>query len=165
MTKGMDQRDSAVASACATPRAASAGIEAQILRANRALVVRYFEEVWNLGRLEVLDELLAPDYVNHSSTTPNPRPGPADLKPIVAEMRRGIPDLHYEILDLVVAADKVAAYLRMTGTHTGTLFGMKPSGAKVDVKQMQFEWIRDGRIVQHWRLTDDLTLLKQMGQI
>ncbi len=149
----------------ATPTAAAAEDEAALLRKNRALLVRYFEEVWNQGKLDVLDELLAHDYVNHSSSTPDPRPGPADLKPIVTEMRRGIPDLQYEILDMVVAVDKIAAYVRMTGTHSGTLFGMKPSGGKIDVKQMQFEWIREGRIVQHWRLTDDLSLLKQMGQI
>jgi predicted ester cyclase len=53
----------------------------------------------------------------------------------------------------------------MTGTHSATLFGMQPNGGKIDVKQMQFEWINDGRIVQHWRLADDLSPLKQMGQI
>ncbi|WP_161974587.1 ester cyclase [Piscinibacter terrae] len=136
-----------------------------ILQRNRELVTRYFEEVWNQGQLDLLDELMAPDYINHSSSTPNPRPGPADLKPIVAEMRRGIPDLHYDILDMVVAADKVAVHLRMTGTHTGTLFKMQPQGRRIDVRQMQIEWIRGGRIAQHWRLTDDLALLRQIGQL
>jgi len=139
--------------------------DAAILRRNQELVTRYFEEVWNQGRLDVLDELIADDYINHSASTPNPRPGPADLKPIVAQMRRGIPDLRYEILDMVVAADKVAVHLRVPGTHTGTLFNMAPKGGRIDVRQMQFEWIRNGRIVQHWRLTDDLSLLRQMGQM
>jgi steroid delta-isomerase-like uncharacterized protein len=139
--------------------------DATILQRNRELVTRYFEEVWNQGRLDVLDELLADDYLNHSSSMPDPRPGPADLKPIVAEMRRGIPDLHYEILDMAVALDKVAVHLRVTGTHTGTLFNMAPKGGRIDVRQMQFEWIRGGRIVQHWRLTDDLSLLRQIGQL
>jgi len=139
--------------------------DAAILQRNRELVTRYFEEVWNQGRLDVLDELMAADYINHSPSTPNPRPGPADLKPIVAEMRRGIPDLRYEILDMVVAADKVAVHLRVTGTHTGMLFKMAPQGGRIDVRQMQFEWIRNGRIVQHWRLTDDLSLLRQIGQL
>lgn len=153
------------ANAAAAPGTIPAGDATEVLRANRELVVRYFEEVWNQGRLEVLDELIADDYVNHSSSIPDPRPGPEDLKPIVAAMRRGIPDLHYEILDMVVAPDKVAVHVRMTGTHRGPLFGMPPSGGPIDVRQMQFEWIRRGRIIQHWRLTDELSLLRQTGQI
>jgi steroid delta-isomerase-like uncharacterized protein len=135
------------------------------LDANRRLIQRYFNEVWNEGCLDVLDELLTPDYINHSPGIPNPRPGPADLKPIVAAMRAGIPDLHYTILDLVIAEDKVTAYVRMTGTHRGDLFGMPATGRSIDVRQMQIEWIRDGRICEHWRITDDLTLLRQLGQL
>jgi steroid delta-isomerase-like uncharacterized protein len=131
------------------------------LDVNRRLIQRYFNEVWNEGRLDVLDELLTPDYINHSPGIPNPRPGPADLKPIVTAMRAGIPDLHYTILDLVVAEDKVAAYVRMTGTHRGVFFGMPPTGQSIDVRQMQIEWIRDGRICQHWRITDDITVLRR----
>jgi len=160
-----DRQATLVATASAPPMSSSAAGDTALLLQNRALVLRYFEEVWNQGNLDVLDELIASDYVNHSSSIPNPRPGPADLKPIVAEMRRGIPDLKYEILDMVVAPDKVAVHVRMTGTHRAALFGMQPSGCRIDVRQMQFEWIKDGRIVQHWRLTDDLALLKQMQQM
>jgi predicted ester cyclase len=134
------------------------------LSANRRLVTRYFEEAWNEGRVDVLDELIAPDYLNHSSSIPNPRPGPVDLKTIVRAMRDGLPDLHYRILDLVVAPDKVAAFVRVTGTHRGALFGMAPTGKKIDVSQMQIEWIRGGQIWQHWRVTDELAMLRQMGQ-
>lgn len=133
---------------------------------NERLIRCYFEEVWNQGRLDVLDELLAPDYLNHSASVPNPRPGPADLKPIVAQMRAAIADLHYEILDLVVTPTKAAVYLRVTGRHVAPLWGMAPKGSgAIDVRQMQIEWIRDGRIVQHWRLTDELALLRQLGQL
>jgi predicted SnoaL-like aldol condensation-catalyzing enzyme len=129
------------------------------------VISRYFDEVWNQGRLEVLDEIMAPDYLNHSPSTPNPRPGPQDLKPIVRAMRDGIPDLHYQILDMVVAPDKVAVHVRVTGTHRGTLFGIAPTGRRIDVRQMQFEWIRRGRIWQHWRVTDELTLMRQLGVV
>ena len=66
------------------------------------VIVRYFDEVWNHGHVDVLDELLTSDYVNHSPSIPNPRPGPADLKPIVQAMRTAVPDLRYEILDMIV---------------------------------------------------------------
>ena len=131
----------------------------------RRLMVRYFDEVWNRGEVDALDQLLAPDYRNHSSSIPNPRPGPEDLKPIVRAMRSGIPDLHYEILDLVASPRKAAIYTRMTGTHAGELFGMTPSGKRIDVRQMQIEWVRDGRIWQHWRVTDELGMLRQVGVV
>jgi steroid delta-isomerase-like uncharacterized protein len=131
----------------------------------RQLVTRYFEEVWNQGQLDVLDQIMAPDYVNHSPSTPNPRPGPEDLKPIVRGMREGIPDLQYEILDTVIAPEKAAVYLRVTGTHTGTLFGIPPTGRRIDVRQMQIEWFKDGRIWQHWRITDELALMRQLGVV
>ena len=128
----------------------------------RNLVSRYFDAVWNRGELDVLDEIMAPDYLNHSPGLPNPAPGPAGLKPIVRAMRQGIPDLHYEILDMVIAPDKAAIYLRVTGTHRGDLFGIRANGRKIDVRQMQIEWISAGRITQHWRITDELTLLRQL---
>jgi steroid delta-isomerase-like uncharacterized protein len=131
----------------------------------RRLITRYFEEVWNQGHLDTLDELLTPDYLNHSPSTPYPPRGPAGLKPIVAAMRDAVPDLHYDILDMVVAADKAAVFVRVTGTQTGPLFGLPASGKRIDVRQMQIEWIENGRIAQHWRITDELTLLRQLGAI
>jgi len=128
-----------------------------------SVVTRYFEEVWNQGRLDMLDELLTEDYLNHSPSIPNPRPGPADLKPIIRAMREAITDLHYEILDMLATREKVAVFVRLTGRHTGPLFGIAPTGRAIDVRQMQIEWLRDGRIWQHWRVTDERTLLQQLG--
>ncbi|SFG28846.1 SnoaL-like polyketide cyclase [Duganella sp. CF458] len=135
------------------------------LQANAQLIERYFEEVWNQGRVDVLDELLTSDYRNHSPGLADPPPGPEGLKPIVLMMREAIPDLHYTIEDLVLAPDRVAAYVRMTGTQTGSFFGIAPSSKAIDVRQMQIEWIRDGKISQHWRITEDLKLMRQLGVI
>jgi len=114
------------------------------------------------GVEHLLDEIVAADYVNHSPGTPDPPPGPAGLKPIVAHMRAAIPDLHYDILDMVVEGDKVAVFTRLTGTHSGALWGVAPQGAKLNVQQMQLECLRGGQIARHWRVTDTLTLMKQM---
>jgi len=131
-------------------------VQEQIER-TRQVIHRYFSEVWNEGRLQVLDELLTPDYINHSPSTPDPERGPRGLKPIVAAMRVGIPDLHYTILDAVLEPDKAAVHVRLTGTHTGELFGMAPTNRSIDVRQMRIEWLRDGRITQ------ELDLLRQLG--
>ena len=131
----------------------------------RTVIERYFEEVWNQGRLEVLDELLADDYVNHSSSLPGSPLGPAGVKPIVAAMRQAFPDLHYTIEHVVIGRDAVAVRTTMTGTHEGDLFGIPATGRRVAVTQMTLEQLRDGKIVAHWRNTDELGLMRQLGVV
>lgn len=137
--------------------------EMNLIEKNRQIVNRYFEEVWNQGKLEVLDELIAPSYVNHSPGAPNPIPGADGLKPIVAAVRKGIPDVKYTVQDMVVTVDKVAVRVVMTGTHTGDFFGIPATGRRVVVNQLQIERIENGKIVEHWRQTDDLGMLRQPG--
>jgi steroid delta-isomerase-like uncharacterized protein len=135
------------------------------LEKNKALVTRYFEEVWNQGKLEVLDEIIDADYVNHSPGIPNPPRGPAGLKPIVYAMRQAFPDLKYVVENLVISEEQVAAHVTMHGTHLGDFFGLAPTGKTIKVAQMQIEQIKNGKIIAHWRVTDDLTLMRQLGQI
>jgi predicted ester cyclase len=129
------------------------------------LARRYFDEVWNQGKVEVLDELLAPDYVNHTPSVGNPPPGPNGLKPIVVAMRRAFPDLHFTIEDVIVAPNAIAVRTTMTGTHEGDLFGIAPTHRRVNVMQIQIERVRRGRIVEHWRVTGELTLMRQLGVV
>ena len=129
------------------------------------LARRYFEEAWNRGKVEVLDELLAPEYVNHTPSFGSPPPGPDGLKPIVLAMRRAFPDLHYTIEEVVATPDAIAIRTTMTGTHEGDLFGIAPTHRRVRVTQIQIERLRGGRIVEHWRVTDELTLMRQLGVV
>jgi len=132
---------------------------------NEQLGRRYFEEVWNQGNVQVLDELLAPDYINHTPSTPNPPPGPSGLKPIVLGIRQAFPDLHYEIREIIATDDVVVMRVIMTGTHRGALFGLAPTGRRVAVDQINIEHIRNGRIAEHWRVTDELKLMRQLGTV
>ena len=132
---------------------------------NKILINRYFEEVWNQGKLDVLDEIMDENYINHSPGAPNPERGPKGLKPIIVAMRNAFPDLRFEIKNLVVNDDQVAIHSVMHGTHTGNLFGMAPTGKKVAVNQMQIERIKHGKIVEHWRQSDDLGMMRQLDQI
>ena len=126
---------------------------------------RYFEEVWNRGNVAALDALLTPDYINHTPSTPNPPPGPEGLKPIVLAIRHAFPDLHFVIDDVVATSDTVVLRVTMTGTHKGDFFGVAPTGRRVSANQINIERIRDGRIAEHWRVTDELTLMRQLGVV
>jgi steroid delta-isomerase-like uncharacterized protein len=129
------------------------------------LARRYFHEVWNEGKVEVLDELLAPDYINHTPSVGTPAPGPYGLKPIVLAIRRAFPDLRFTIEDVVIGPNAVAIRTTMTGTHEGDLFGTPPTYRRIRVTQIQIERVKNGRIVEHWRVTDELTLMRQLGVI
>ena len=80
-------------------------------------------------------------------------------------MRSAFPDLHYRIDDLVVGDGAAAVRVTLTGTHQGDFFGTPPTGKKVRVSQMNIEQFRDGRIAQHWRVTDELALMRQLGLV
>lgn len=132
------------------------------IQQNKQLIESYFNEVWNKGNIDMLEELITPDYINHAPSIPNPKPGPEGLRPIIIEMRNGITNLNYDIIDTVITEDKIVARVRVTGIHTGELWGMKPTGKKIDVDQINIEFVRDGKISEHWRITEEYKLLKQL---
>jgi len=115
--------------------------------------------------LDVLDSILSENYINHTPSTPNPPKGPAGLKPIIVAIRAGFPDLHYEIKDIIVTQDRVVARVIMAGTQTGTLFGIAPTGKHIEVNQINIEKIENGKITEHWRVTDELAMMKQLGVV
>lgn len=134
-----------------------------ILKDNKQLIETYFYRVWNQGELDLLDTIIDNSYINHSPGGPvTPPPGPEGLKPIVAAMRQGFPDLQYVIQDLVITENRIVARVRMTGTLLRELWGMKPNGRKIDVDQINIEYISNGRITEHWRLTDEMKMMQQL---
>lgn len=136
-----------------------------VIAANKALIEIYFNEAWNKGNLDALDHIIDPAYINHNPSTPNPPPGPAGLKPIIAAMRSGIRDLNYAIEDLIITPEKVVARVFVTGIHHGTLFGIPASGKHIKIHQINIEHIKNGKIAEHWRISEELKLLQQLGQM
>jgi steroid delta-isomerase-like uncharacterized protein len=133
--------------------------------ANERTIRRYFGELFNQGRLELVPELLAEDYVNHSPGWPGLPAGREGVAEVVRVMRAAFPDLHYEIEDLVVGEAAVAARTLVSGTHRGEFFGLAPTGRAFRISQITVEHLRDGRIVAHHRVTDELSLLRQIGAL
>lgn len=133
---------------------------------NKAVVHRFYEEVFNSGRLEVMDELASPDLVAHDALPPGvPEQGPAPYKRTVEMFRSAFPDLHQEIEDVVAEGDTVAVRVTMTATHRGTFLGVAPTGRRVRYEGMDFLRFREGKMVEHWTATDDLGLMQQLGVV
>ncbi len=134
------------------------------LEANKDLVERVYDEAYSGGHVEVIDELLAPEYVNHQVF-----PGlPADregLKLVIGSMRTAFPDLDIAIRDMRAEGDMVYVHATIQGTHLGPLSGIEATGKKVAFETMDSFRLVDGRQVEHWGVTDQLGLMVQIGAI
>jgi steroid delta-isomerase-like uncharacterized protein len=129
---------------------------------NKAIMRRYFS-VFEQGNIDLLDELLAPDYVNHTPATPDLPTGPEGVKGVVNMFRSAMPDLKVVIEDMIAEGDKVATRYTLEGTHEGELFGVPPTGQRLSIKSFTVERVSDGKIRDHWRVSDNLDMMQQLG--
>jgi len=128
-------------------------------------IVRQFWGVWEEGNLGLVDELVGLDYVNHSPGMPNQPQGPEGIKAVVNMFRAGMPDLRVVIEDVIAEGDKVMMRYRIEGTHEGELFGVPPTGRRVSIESITVERVSGSKIREHWRVTDTLDMMQQLGAI
>ena len=128
-------------------------------------IMRQFWDVWEHGNIDLLDDLLAPEYVNHTLATPDLPSGPEGVKEVVSMFRSGVPDLKVVIEDMIAEGDRVATRYALEGTHGGYLFGVAPTGRALSIKSMTVERVSEGKIIEHWRVTDELDMMRQLGAI
>jgi steroid delta-isomerase-like uncharacterized protein len=122
------------------------------------------EEAFNKGNLEVLDELVAQDVVDHDPAPGQP-PGREGMKQFVTELRTAFPDLQLAIENVVAEGEYVAFNYTINGTHQGEFMGIEPTGKQVSVKAMEMVRIAGGQMVDRWGNTDQLGLLEQLGAL
>jgi len=130
---------------------------------NKAVVLRYVEEVWNEHDLDAIDGLVSPDYVNHAATTAEYRRGGAKL--IWEWILSVFPDHRFEVEDDAADGCTVAIRGTMTATHEGELMGIAPTGKRVAAQQSHWFGVVGGKITEHWAVRDDLSMLQQLGVI
>jgi steroid delta-isomerase-like uncharacterized protein len=129
-----------------------------------ATAQRFFDEVWSEGRLELVDELFAPEYVGHPSGPEETVRGPEGVKGYVGRLRAGVPDLTVTIEDQVIDDAKVATRWTARGTHDGALLGIQPTGRSATVTGITIQRIGDaGQIVEGWTNWDMLGMFQQLG--
>ncbi len=130
------------------------------LEENKALV-RRFIDTYNKRNLDLLDDIVAPDYFDHT----HQRRGLENLKQVLNMGFAGFPDWHETIDDMIAEGDTVWAHLTYTGTHTGEFFGLPPTGNKATTKAVGIYRIVDGKLTEGQWITDGMDLYKQTGAI
>jgi predicted ester cyclase len=127
------------------------------------LARRVWDEGWNQGRLEVVDEAVAADAADRHEHDEDDFRG--HLKAAITEFRRGLPDLHAELQDLIAEGDRVAMRVTVTGTHDGPLFGHEPTGRPVSLEQFHVLQVNpSGQCIRHWASVGMDDLFRQIGR-
>ena len=131
----------------------------------KAIARRFLEEAFNSGNLDVVDEPVAPEFVNHDAALPEPRVGIEAAKASITGYREAFPDLRLTIEQQLAEGEYVTTRWSASGTHQGNLMGMAPTGKQATVTGITIDRIVDGRFVESWTNWDTLGLMQQLGVI
>lgn len=134
---------------------------------NKALIRRWFDEVWNKGREEAIDELFAEDGVAHglADETGEALRGPTGFKPFFRRFREAFPDIEVIVEDTVAEGDLVAARCIVRGRHQSDTLGFAATERPVEFTGIAVVRYRDGRIVEAWNNFDFMTMFQQLGAL
>jgi steroid delta-isomerase-like uncharacterized protein len=133
-------------------------VESGMLQANKALVARFIEEVWNARNPAAANAFLAAEYVDHAY-----KPANVDgLRTAITGTAVAFPDYVFTIEDVVAEADTVVARMRMRATHLGSFRGTPATGNAIDAAMYRTFRLIDGKIAEHYALFDTTTLLRQI---
>jgi len=128
------------------------------LEENKAIVRRLFE-AYNRQNLDILDELLAPDFIDHNFQLQ----GLESFKQFYTQFYKGFPNTHSTIEDIIAEGDKVWTYSTVTGTHKGEYRGLSPTGKETTIRCVDIYRLEDGKIVESWGIYDNMDFYKQIG--
>ena len=130
---------------------------------NEALVRRYVEEVYDQRRLDVVDEIFAPDFTLHDPDLPGGARGPEGMKRVAETFVGAFPDLQVSLNDEFSSGDKVVTRWTSMGTHQGELMGIAPTGNRVEVTAVGIWRVAEGKIAEAWVVFDALGMMQQLG--
>jgi steroid delta-isomerase-like uncharacterized protein len=130
----------------------------------KAMARRFNDEVMSQGNLDVIDELVADDFVDHQ-VPPGVTPDREGLRSMMAMFRDAFPDLKVETLAVALDGDELWVHSRATGTHRGEFMGIPATGKAVSFAMMDRVRVRDGKAVEHWGVSEDLGMMTQLGVV
>jgi predicted ester cyclase len=131
---------------------------------NKALVRRWFAAT-DEGNDRIVDELCAPDYVDHSPPLPGMGSASAAVQQANAALRAAFADTVHSVEDQIAEGDKVVTRLRARATFTGEILGIPPTGKLVEVTGISINRIAGGKLVEHWANFDSFSFMQQLGVV
>jgi steroid delta-isomerase-like uncharacterized protein len=134
---------------------------------NKAFIRRWFEEVWNKGREEAIDEMFAEEGVANGLVDESGQPlrGPAGFKPFFRKFREAFPEIEVVVEDAIAEGDRVAARCTVRGRHRGDSLGFAATERPVEFTGMTIVRIHHGKIVEAWNNFDFMSMFQQLGAL
>jgi steroid delta-isomerase-like uncharacterized protein len=130
---------------------------------NKTIVRRFFEEVYNNGNSDIIDDIFSDDFGSNDPTSCGVK-GPESVKQLVLRLRAAFPDIRFTVDELIAEGDRVVVHVTFRGTHLGEYMGIPPTGNQVTVKGVELARFAGGKIIeQGWHYYQELHLLQQLG--
>jgi predicted ester cyclase len=130
---------------------------------SKALLRRITDEIWNNGRLDLIDELISDDLIDHIEVSGLEGTGPERYRGSVTALRTAFPDYREEIIWLVGEGDRAVSFIRASGTNEGPLRGLAPTGRKIEFNAMGALRFASGRAIERWGFGDSAGIQQQLG--
>lgn len=129
---------------------------------NKALLRRFYKEVYVDWNMAVADEVISPQFTSHDWPERGPT-GPKAFRDYYSALRAAVPDARYEVDDLIAERDRVVVRWRLLGTHQGDFRGIAPSGQPITLKGIAIYRVESGKLMERWVVSDLHGVLEQIG--
>ena len=133
-----------------------------ITAANKALVRRFYKEVYVDWNMALVDQVVSPGFTSHD--WPEGSTGPQAFRDYYAAIRTAVPDATYEVDDLIAEGDRVVVRWRLLGTHEGEFGGIAPSGRAITLDGIAIYRVAHGKLMERWVVSDLHGLLEEIRQ-
>ena len=121
--------------------------------------------MFSSGDVSGAEALIARDAVDHQGMPGIDTSGVEGIKRLIALFHVAFPDLHVHIEDIIAEGDRVVMRMEMHGTHQGELMGIPPTGKQISVESIDIMRFENGKAVEHWGVSDNLTMMQQLGVV
>jgi predicted ester cyclase len=129
-------------------------------------VIRRLAMAFNQNNLNVIDELIAPDFVLHANAmVPQGLRGPEEFRELCVRLRGAMPDAYHPVDNLIAEGDLVLIHLIFQGTFSNEWQGIRPTGERVSFGLLNFWRVQDGKAVESFWNLDTLDVMQQMGAV
>ena len=132
---------------------------------NKALIVRFVEELFNKGNMGIVGEIFAPDFIEREQLPPGIPDGSEGVKVLTTMLRSASPDYKAQIDDILAEGDKVVIRMTWSGTQKGEFMGVPATGKRVSFGVIDIIRITNGKVAEHWGQMDSMSLMQQLGAI
>ncbi len=132
---------------------------------NKALARRFYDEVINQGNLDVIDELVSEDFVEHEQFPGLPTTGREAPRAALGVFMAAFPGMQFTVDDIIAEDDKVVVRGRMAGTHQGEFMGIPATGKSFEAGFIDIIEVHDGQATAHWGQTDSAAMMEQLGLV